>query len=237
VAEPFPERRSRRPITTTGLADPMGARPLLLDTDRARPSRSQSVGVVTYGRWQLGRLDGTGRLADLPRPDPYRWDLLLAEVPHSLRFDGDAPSWVSVGFEMLDEACAYDILPRSVTRRQEDTTIYTISSSLRFTRAENVLRGSPYEVPLDPLEPIVTDAGLGEGSFGWSYRAPHGSALVPGVRRCWAILQIPRGLRDLRVRAVALFQADRSRGSSEPFGFTVDLPREHTKPPRPAAGG
>lgn len=209
-------------------ADSYGTRELYFGTDRANPLRRVVVGAVTYGRWQVGRLDGSGRIADLPRPDPGRWDLYLAEVPHTLRFDdaGRTPPSVSVGFEILDEdAIAYDILPRSVTDAADTPAIYTISTSLRFTRDEAALRGSAFEVTLDRLEPIVTDAGLGEGSFGWSYQAPSGGILKAGGRRCWVILQVPGRLRALRVRAASLFRSDGPRGGqSEPCGFTVELP-------------
>jgi hypothetical protein len=132
-----------------------------------------------------------------------------------------------VGFEILDgDAIAYDILPRSVTDTADTPATYMISTSLRFIRDEAALRGSAFEVTLGRLDPIVTDAGLGEGSFGWSYRAPGGEVLIAGSRRCWVILQLPGGLRALHVRAASLFRAVGKRGGqSEPCGFTVELPR------------
>jgi hypothetical protein len=209
--------------------DSYGTRELYAGTDRAIPLHRQVVGSVTYGRWQVGRLDGGGRIAELPRPDADRWALYLAEIPHTLRFDDPrrTPPTVSVGFELLDdEASAYDILPRSVTDPSDTPATYTISTSLRFTQGEAPLRGSAYEIALGPLEPIVLDAGLGEGSFGWSYQAPAGSTLKGGGRRCWVILQVPRGLSAIRIRAASLVRTAgiRGGGQSEACGFTVTLP-------------
>jgi hypothetical protein len=213
-----------------GVRHPLGSRELYVDTTKRGSGGSRhAVGAVTYGRWQLGRLGGTGRISDLPRPDPARWDLYLAVVPHSLRFgkSGDAVSTVNVGFEITNvDASAYDLLPRSVTGPRYDAVRYVISSSLRFTSDEGVLRGSGYQIDLSRLHPITTAEGIGENSFGWQYQAPSRDGVSPGYRQGYAILQIPRGCPGIHIRAAAVSMAGpRSLCRSEPLVFTADLPQ------------
>lgn len=186
---------------------------------------------VSYGRWQIDRLVSRVAISLSPLPDPERWDLYLVEIPYSLRFSDPArlPHWIEVAFELTDgETTVYDLVPDEVTEPVISPRMYTLSSALRFVRADESLRGTAHEISFSRLAPVIRSLGGGESYFGWRHEAPQGDVVPAGYRVGCAVLQVARSQNTLQVRATARWSGHgRHKGRSDPALFSTTLRASH----------
>jgi len=134
-------------------------------------------------------------------PDRTKWDLYLIGFPFTLH---PAPGEryykaLTCFIELADsQATAFDLFPKHVATKIEETKSYTISPHFKIAEMEVELGQISREIRFTALHPTITAFGEGESTFYWVYKGfQEQKEVIPETKYALIVLQVLRGTQSI----------------------------------------